>query len=132
VSNEALRKEERQNLINLADEYLDGAEHAANSEYWRLAVDAAYNAVELAAKSLLLKLENELPATHGGLVGRFGELFIKTRVYEKILGRRLNRALERHNHARYNYRAIIRRDDAEAVIELARTLIDLAEKDLSA
>jgi uncharacterized protein (UPF0332 family) len=132
VSNEALKTEERRNLINLADEYLDGAEHAANSEYWRLAVDAAYNAVELAVKSLLLKLESELPATHGGLVGRFGELFIKTRVYEKVLGRRLNQALERRNHARYKYQAIVRRDDAEAVIELARTLIDLAEKDLSA
>jgi len=131
VSKEALKTEERRNLVNLADEYLTGAEHAAEHEYWRLAVDAAYNAAELAVKSLILKLDDDLPGSHGGLVGRFGELYIKTGVYEKVLGRNLNRALERRNQARYKYQTMIKNDDADAVIGLAKTLKELAEQELS-
>jgi uncharacterized protein (UPF0332 family)/predicted nucleotidyltransferase len=132
VPNEKLKQEERRNLVNLADEYLMGADHAAEHEYWRLAVDAAYNAAELAVKSLILKLDDDLPGSHGGLVGRFGELYIKTGMYEKGLGRKLNRALERRNQARYKYQAVIKQDDARAVIELAQTLKELAEDALSA
>lgn len=91
-------------------------------------MDAAYNAAELAVKSLVLKLD--VPGSHGGLVGRFGELYIKTGIYEKALGRQLNHALERHNQARYRYQAVIKRGDAQAVIELARTLKELAEREL--
>lgn len=132
VPDEALKKEERRNLINLADEYLTGAEHAAENEFWRLAVDAAYNAAELAIKSLILKFDDDLPASHGGLVGRFGEMYVKTGLYEKVLGRKLNQALERRNQARYKYQSIIKSDDAETVITLAKSLKELAEKELSA
>jgi len=131
LSNMLRYGEERRNLVNLADEYLAGAEHAAECEYWRLAIDVAYNAAELAIKSLLLKFDDDLPDPHGGVVGRFGELYIKTRWCEKTLGRRLNQALERRNHARYKYQALIKREDAETVMELAKSLLELAEKELS-
>ena len=131
VPNETLKEAERRNLINLADEYLIGAEQAARNGCWRLAVDAAYNAAELAVKSLILKFDDDLPGSHGGLVGRFGELYIKTGVYEKTLGRELNQALEKRNQARYRYHAAITHADAESVMKLARMLKDLAEKELS-
>ncbi|MDA2936743.1 HEPN domain-containing protein [Acidobacteria bacterium AH-259-A15] len=130
VSGETLKTEERKNLLNLADEYLTGAEHAAEHEYWRLAVDAAYNAAEPAVKSLILKLNDDLAGSHGGLVGRFGELYIKTGLYERALGRRLNQVLQLRNQARYKYQAAIKQDDAEGAIRLAKALIELAAKDL--
>ncbi len=132
VSNAALKKEERKNLVNLSDEYLTGAEHSAKSEYWRLAVDAAYNAAELALKSLILKIDDDLPGSHGGLVGRFGELYIKTGLYEKALGRKLNQAMEKRNQARYKYSAEINQNDVKEAIELAKKLKGLAESELSA
>lgn len=55
VSNAILKEEERKNLLNLSDEYLAGAEHTGKNEYWRLAVDAAYNAAELALKRVTLR-----------------------------------------------------------------------------
>lgn len=67
VAHEELKKEERKNLIALAEEYLTAAEHAAASGYWRLAVDAAYNAAELALKSLILKRDDDFPGSRGGL-----------------------------------------------------------------
>ncbi|MDA2928280.1 HEPN domain-containing protein [Acidobacteria bacterium AH-259-G07] len=130
VSGETLKTEERKNLLNLADEYLTGAEHAAEHEYWRLAIDAAYNAAELAVKSLILKLDDDLPGSHGGLVGRFGELYIKTGLYERALGRKLNQVLQLRNQARYKYQAAIKQDDADASIRLAKALMELGEKDL--
>ena len=130
VPDETLKKEERKNLVNLSDEYLAGAEHAGDNEYWRLAVDAAYNAAELAIKSLILKVDDDLPGSHGGLVGRFGELYIKTGLYEKTLGRSLNRAMEKRNHARYKYSADINSTDVKENIELAKKLKNLAESEL--
>lgn len=130
VPDETLKREERRNLLNLAREYLEGAEQATAGRHWRLAVDAAYNAAELAVKSLILKADDDLSGSHGGLIGRFGELFIKTAVYEKSLGRELNRALQRRNEARYRYTSTLREDEAKEAIELARRLIELGEKEL--
>ena len=85
----------------------------------------------MAVKSLILKFDDDLPGSHGGVGGRFGELYIMTGVYEKTLGRELNQALEKRNLARYRYHAAITHADAESVMKLARMLKDLAEKELS-
>ena len=130
VSDAILKKEERKNLVNLSDEYLTGAEHAGKNEYWRLAVDAACHTAELALKSLILKMDDDLPGSHGGLVGRFGELYIKTGLHEKALGRNLNRVMEKRNQARYKYSAEIDQNDVKEAIELAKKLKNLAESEL--
>ncbi|MDA2936747.1 hypothetical protein MYX75_00575 [Acidobacteria bacterium AH-259-A15] len=52
-------------------------------------------------------------------------------LYERALGRKLNQVLQLRNQARYKYQAAIGREHAEAAIQLAKALIELAEKDLS-
>lgn len=127
VEKEKIKQEAQANLIRLAEEYLSGAEEAAKSNRSRLAIDAAYNAAELAIKALLLRKIDDLPGSHGGVVGRFGELFVKTKEFEEDLGRRLNLALELRNSARYKYQAVLREEEVRTVLNLAQTIIDRAK-----
>jgi uncharacterized protein (UPF0332 family) len=130
VSTEEMKNEERRNLLSLSEEYLAAAQGARDGGSYRAAVDLGYNAAELAAKSLILERDDDLPGSHGGLVGRFWTLFIKTGRFDRALGRELNRGLEKRNGARYEYRASIGSEEAEAVLALARRLKDLAEGEL--
>jgi uncharacterized protein (UPF0332 family) len=82
-------------------------------------------------KALILKHDGDLPGSHGGVVGRFGELFVATGKYDRLLGRRLNQALEKRNRARYRIDADIRSEDAETVRALARELLEMARRELT-
>ncbi len=75
-------------------------------------------------------MDDDIPSSHGGIVGKFGELYIKTGQVDKLLGRELNRALELRNSARYKYQVQIREEDAQKIIDLAKKLEDIAEKNL--
>jgi uncharacterized protein (UPF0332 family) len=90
---------------------------------YRLAVDAAYNAAELCAKGLLLLKLNNIPTSHGGIIGMFGELFVKTEVVPNQIGRGLNKNLQLRNKARYDCHALITKEDAEKAIDLAKKLV---------
>lgn len=126
VDKEKIKREARENLIRLAEEYLCGAEEVAKSGRFRMSIDAAYNAAELAVKSLILSKVDDLPASHGGVIGKFGELFVKTKELEEDLGRELNLALGLRNSARYKYQTLLREEDANKVLNLARIMIDKA------
>jgi len=74
---------------------------------------------------------DELPTSHGGIVGEFSCLSMKAGKVPKELGRRLNRGLELRNKARYDYdfNAVVSEGDAIRLIELARRMGELlAEK----
>lgn len=122
MSAEELRREEIRGLRELAAEYLEGARELKRQERHRLAVDLAYNAAELLVKGLVLLKAERLPRTHGGLVGRFGELYVRTGELSADVGRRLREALRYRNLARYDRAAIIGPAEAEAVIRLAEEL----------
>jgi len=126
-----LRRREAENYLQLAEEYREGAEDALRTGRHRLAVDAAYNAAELCVKGLLLLQERvkDLPGSHGGLVGEFGKRYVQTGQVGRELGRQLyqDQALELRNRARYEFNAQIRRDDAQAVLRLAKELHTLLE-----
>lgn len=112
-------------LKDLAEEYLDSAQEVLENKRIRLAVDAGYNASELAAKGLILLEQDDLPGSHGGIVSTFGQLYVKTAKIDKSIGRELNRALQLRNMARYKPDSILDRRDAEGVMELAGGLIAL-------
>ena len=86
-------------------------------------IDAAYNAAELCVKGLLLLRLDDIPGSHGGLVGKFGELYVQTGELPRELGRRLNKGLDARAAARYDYAAQITEEMARDVLQLARELI---------
>ena len=110
-------------MRGLADEYYDSACEVFDRNRIRLAVDTAYNAAELAAKGLILLKQDDLPGSHGGIVGIFGNLYIKTNEIDKELGRGLNEALRLRNIARYKTDVSPSKEKAEFVLRLAEKLI---------
>lgn len=125
-----LRRQEVRNLLNLAEEYLAGSKEILEAKRFRIVCDVAYNAVELCAKGLLLLEMEELPKTHGGIIGEFGRWYVKTGKVAKEIGRRLNRGLELRNKARYDFNIRVLREEAEGMIGLAEEMVKFLEKKL--
>jgi len=121
-----IKREMIRSLLNLAEEYLEGAEEILDKGRIRLAIDAGYNSAELCAKALILLKEDDLPGSHGGVVSLFGQLYIKTEEMDKEAGRILNTALELRNRARYKPNLTFSRDEADLILNLARRLIKIA------
>lgn len=128
MDKDILKKEAFTGLMQLSNEYLISAEDAACSGHYRLATDAAYNAVELIAKALLLKKLDDLPGSHGGIVNKFGELYVKTSEVPYDIGKNLHHALLLRNRARYKWEAKINRDEYEDVHSLVKELTTVAEE----
>ncbi|PIS23508.1 MAG: hypothetical protein COT45_06255 [bacterium (Candidatus Stahlbacteria) CG08_land_8_20_14_0_20_40_26] len=123
-----LRKEEALAYLDLANEYLDGAKKCLEIDKYRNAVDSAHNACELVAKAFLLKKIEKLPTSHGGVINRLGELYIKSGELPEDLTRKLRRSLRNRNRARYEPHAVITREMAEEIISLGKELVKLLER----
>ena len=108
----------------LAADYLRVAKYVCENGDYRQAVDLAYNAAEAAVKGLLLLELEELPRTHGGLINRFGDLYVRPGKVLPQMGRNLHMALEICARARYVEEAAINQADAEEVIALAEALLE--------
>lgn len=117
--------------LALAQEYYDSANDAISRGHYRLGLDGAYNSAELAVKGFLVMKMADLPGSHGGIIQRFGEAYIRTGKVERSIGRRLNVCLELRNSAHYKFSSRINREDADLVITLAGDLIALLERELS-
>ncbi len=127
MPDEDLRFSAATHYLSLAQEYLHSSEDAVTRDQLRLGLDGAYNAAELAVKGLLLLKISDLPGSHGAIVQRFGESYLKPGLIDRALGRRLNQSLEMRNQARYKFSARISKDDALSVVALAKSLIDILE-----
>lgn len=120
-----IKQEEARNFLELAIEFLEGASAALKEGYFRVAVDAAYNAAELCAKGLILFEVDELPRSHGGVVGEFGRLYVQTGRASPELGRRFSRALELRGRARYERSAEIDQGRTAQIISVAEEMLTL-------
>jgi uncharacterized protein (UPF0332 family)/predicted nucleotidyltransferase len=130
MDEEKLRWEESQGYLELAREYQRSAQNSLNVGDYRLAVDGAYNAAELCAKGLLILKMEDLPTSHGGIVGKLGELYVRTGILSKEMGRQLNKGLWLRAQARYDYHARIGESEARTMLDLATELIAALSKEL--
>jgi uncharacterized protein (UPF0332 family)/predicted nucleotidyltransferase len=112
-------------LIHLSGEYLESAKEVFDRKRFRLAIDAAYNAAELASKALIFLKKNDLPGSHGGVVSLLGQLYVKTKEIDMEIGRRLNMALKLRNEARYKPNALLTDGNAKEVLDLAGKLLEI-------
>jgi uncharacterized protein (UPF0332 family) len=118
-------RQEAKDYLSLAEQYLKSAKRNLSEGDCRIAIDVAYNSSELCAKALLFLKQAEIPGSHGGVVNRFGELYVQSGEVPKELGRSLNRHLELRNRARYDPHAEITPEGAKGVIDLAQEMIEL-------
>ncbi|MDI6786213.1 MAG: HEPN domain-containing protein [bacterium] len=129
MDKEEIKEKEWKNYLRLAIEYQDIALCSFKEELYRGVVDAAYNSAELCAKGCLLTILDEIPSTHGGVVQKFGEIFVLSGKIEKSIGRELNSVLYSRNKARYDYHVKITKEDAEEALKLTSKMIDFLRKE---
>lgn len=120
-----LRRAAMESAYALGQEYLAGARQNAADGRHRIAVDAAYNAAELAVKGLLLLRMDDLPSSHSGIVNHFGEFYIRSGRLPIELSDRLRRSLAFRNQARYEWGAIIGAAEASLVLQTAEELLHI-------
>jgi len=123
-----LRSREVKDYLVLAQEYFEVAENSLANGRYRVAVDTAYNAAESCVRGFLLLKLPELPRSHGGLLTKFGELYVKDGPFPRSIGSDLNLMLERRSRARYNAHVLIDKRDAQDAIELAETLMKILKE----
>lgn len=134
IEEEKLQKMKAKESLKLAKQYLDIAQFRGKEEkYLRGVIDSAYNAAELCVKGLLAFKIRPLPSTHGGLVLKFGEFYIKDGPLRKEFGRLLNKSLRWRNIARYEpdekiTKREITKENAKLVIKLTKELMRVLEK----
>jgi uncharacterized protein (UPF0332 family)/predicted nucleotidyltransferase len=130
MDEERLRREESRGYLDLAREYRRSAQNSLSVGDYRLAVDGAYNAAELCAKGLLILKMEDLPTSHGGIVGKLGELYVRTGILPREMGRQLNKGLSLRAQARYDYHARIGEDEAKTMLNLAADLMAALSREL--
>jgi len=128
MKKEDLIKKEAQGYLDLAKVYLEGAKRNFKIKDYRITADAGYNSAELCAKGLILLKKNSIPKSHGGVVGEFGKLYIKTGLLATKIGRQFNSALEIRNKARYDFHSQITREIANDILNLAKYLIQMLDR----
>ena len=116
--------------LKLAEEYLQYARGALKDTKIRLAIDTGYNAIELSVKALITSTKTKLASSHGGVVGQFGELFVKTGKVGRELGKGTHKALALRAQARYVPSARLSKADGEFVVSLAGEILEIAEREL--
>lgn len=125
MAKDDIKMEILEDLKRLAEEYHDSAQEALERGRIRLAIDAGYNAAELAAKGLILLKEDDLPGSHGGIINVFSQLYVVPGEITKEIGRSLHACLKIRNDARYKPNAVLTKDNAKEVIHLAKSLIEI-------
>ena len=126
-----LSRAEARGLLNLAGVYRDAGRASDSGRRLRIAVDVAYNAAELWVKALLFLREKTIPQTHGGIVTRFADLYVRQGRIPEALGRDLHLGLERRNKARYDWHAEISEGDPARSVAAARALAESLQSVLS-
>ncbi|MEK9162173.1 MAG: HEPN domain-containing protein [Chloroflexota bacterium] len=108
----------------LAVDYYEAAQISRNTGHWRVAVDAGYNAIELAMKAFLVGQVKEMPNRHGSINRLFGQIYVVARQkFSHDFGSHLNPALELRNKARYVYEAKIDEEDVKFVFGVADEIL---------
>lgn len=77
-----------------ASKYIQSASMLLDKEDYESSVSRAYYPMFYAAEAALLT-KNLSFSSHRGVISGFGEHFVKTDVFPRVMGRELNRAFEK-------------------------------------
>ncbi len=130
MEEEEMLRREAEGYLDLAETYFESFKMLKQANMYRVAVDVGYNAVELCIKALILLRAGEIPRTHGGIVKKFGEIYMKSGEIPSEIGRKLHLSFENRNKARYDSHARITVEDADDVENLIKFLIGFLEREI--
>jgi uncharacterized protein (UPF0332 family) len=111
-------------LIQKARRYLKSAEILLNDKDYESSVSRAYYSMFYAAEAALLTKGLSF-SSHKGVISGFGEYFVKTGTFPKEMARELNLAFEKRQLGDYEYTSAISQEDAEDVLQRAKSFVDV-------
>jgi uncharacterized protein (UPF0332 family) len=110
-------------LVERAKKYLKSSKLLLEEGDYESSVSRAYYAMFYSVEALLLT-RNLSFSSHKGVISTFGELFIKTGIFPREMGRELNRAFEKRQLGHYEYTFVISRDEAEEILEKSELFVE--------
>ena len=113
-----------QSLIEKAHRYLRSAKLLIQDGDYDSAVSRSYYAMFYLAEAALLK-NKMVFSSHKAVISAFGQYFIKTGVFDKWMGRELNRVFGERQLGDYESNFPISEDNAIQTFENARKFVDL-------
>ncbi len=123
----ALKRKEITGYLELSDTFEEDARACFDNKRFRATIDLGYNSIELKIKALLLMKLDELPSSHGGLISKFGEIYITPKKVNEKIGKKLHKALRLRNMARYDPQAEFTSDHCSQILTLITELSDLID-----
>jgi hypothetical protein len=109
-------------LITKAEKYLNSAELLLKASDYDSSVSRSYYAMLYATQALLLTKSLSV-SSHRGIIAVFGEHFIKTGIFSRETGKKLNRAFEKRQIGDYKHTFVITKEEASEVLENGREFL---------
>jgi len=113
---------ETEALIQRSKKYIKSAELLLKERDYESSVSRAYYAMFYCVQALLLT-KNLSFSSHKGVISAFGEYFVKTGIFEKEMGRELNRAFEKRQLGDYEYTFVISKEEAQAILKSGKQFL---------
>lgn len=105
---------------------IGAAEHLLKGNYYKDSISRAYYSMFHAAKAALT-LRDIKPRTHSGVLSQFGLHFIKEGFVDEMHSKAFSVALEDRGEADYDVFADFTREEAETVLEDAKSFLASVE-----
>ena len=109
-------------FIAKAEKFISTAESALNNGDYDSCVSRCYYAMFFVAEAALLT-KNLSVSSHKGVISLFGEHFVKTKIFERNLGKALNDAYDKRLVGDYGVGLIVTEQQAQDLIETARNFV---------
>jgi len=114
---------EMNSLIERAKRYLKSAEILLEEGDYESSVSRTYYAMFYSAQAMLLT-KNLSFSPHKGVISAFGEHFVKTGIFQKEMGRELNKAFEKRQIGDYEYTFVITKMEVEEVLKNGEEFVE--------
>jgi uncharacterized protein (UPF0332 family) len=113
--------------LERAKETLDDAQILANNNKWNSTINRLYYAAYYAVIALLLN-ESVNPGTHDGVKTKFSELFIKTKIIDKVYGKTYSQLFTWRQKGDYDDLFDFNEEKVKPYFKPVNELIEIIEK----
>ena len=113
---------EIEDFVEKSEKFLKTAEQALNIGDYDSCVSRCYYAMFFMAEAALLT-KNLSASSHKGVISLFGELFIKTGIFDRGLGKALNDAYDKRLIGDYGVGFILTEEEARDMLETAKNFV---------
>ena len=109
-------------FIAKAEKFISTAENALNTRDYDSCVSRCYYAMFFVAEAALLT-KSLSASSHKGVITLFGEHFVKTKIFERNLGKALNDAYDKRLVGDYGVGFMITEQQAQDLLQTARNFV---------